>query len=384
MFAALTACGGKYLLRTGVAAFAVAALCGPAMAQGVPDNECSALIRGGLPTADNLDWVQLSQCTGPAQAAAGVAGTVLKTLNNQVQDAALQGIGGPGQPVPSPISMFMVSGVTRLSHDGFSASSPITANGRTPDFDETDVGLTLGLRMDTSKGFGLAPGTLTFGLFGNYTRTDIDLGTTPDFAALYPKMGSVDVDSWSVGGYSLITDGSKYGLLTVSATFGSPDTKSAINGATAEFNTLGISTSAMLGVIVPAGPAKLDLRGGLTYITVSSDDYVDSANVHFTDGKTEELSGAISARLFGIVPTENGSFRPFIQGGVSQRLHYKNELTVDGTQFSFDDGGTTVFARAGLDFDVSRSLQAYLSVRGDKSEDMEALAAQVGFTFKLD
>jgi outer membrane autotransporter protein len=82
--------------------------------------------------------------------------------------------------------------------------------------------------------------------------------------------------------------------------------------------------------------------------------------------------------------TESGSFRPFIQGGLSQRFHYSNEVDVEGVTFDFEDDDTTVFARAGVDFDIDRSLQAYVSVRGDANESLEAIAAQVGLTFKLD
>jgi outer membrane autotransporter protein len=76
--------------------------------------------------------------------------------------------------------------------------------------------------------------------------------------------------------------------------------------------------------------------------------------------------------------------RPFVQTGVTQRFAYENELKINGDKFSFDDADTTVFARAGLDFDVGDTTQAYLAVRGDASEDLQSIAAQVGITFKLD
>jgi len=59
-------------------------------------------------------------------------------------------------------------------------------------------------------------------------------------------------------------------------------------------------------------------------------------------------------------------------------------VEVEGVRFSFDDADTTVFARAGIDFDIGRSLQAYLAVRGDVNESIEAITAQVGLTFKMD
>jgi outer membrane autotransporter protein len=260
----------------------------------------------------------------------------------------------------------------------------VFGNGTTPAFDETDYGLTVGFRWDASRHFDLAPDTLTVGVIGNYTHSDIDVGTNAALAPFFDKTGSVDVDSWSAGAFGLVTDGRRYGLVTVTATMGTPETENFVLGSRGEFDTLGFTASAMSGVLIPVGSSTLDLRGGLTVITASGDDYTDSAGVRFSDAELEEFSGQVSARLFRVVRTEDGSFRPFIQGGLSQRFHYSNDVDVDGVKFSFEDADTSVFARAGVDFDINRSMQAYVSVRGDASESMEAIAAQVGLTFKLD
>jgi outer membrane autotransporter protein len=289
--------------------------------------------------------------------------------------------GTPGQE----LSMFAVSGVTRLSHEGYRSSSSLPGgNGMTPEFDETDVGLTLGVRWDASRHFDLDKGNLTFGVIANYTHTDIDLGTNDVLSEFFDRTGSVDVDSWSLGTYGLITDGRKYGLLTVTGTFGAPQTENYVFGSTADYDTAGVAVSAMSGVLVPMGATTLDLRGGFNFIHASADDYTDSAGLRFSDAELEEISGTVSARLFRLVKLEDGSFRPFIQSGLTQRLHYSNEVDVEGVTFSFDDADTTVFARAGVDFDIDSFLQAYVAVRGDASESMEAIAAQVGLTFKLD
>ena len=126
------------------------------------------------------------------------------------------------------------------------------------------------------------------------------------------------------------------------------------------------------------------MRGGLNYLHASGDDYTDSIGSHYTDAHMEEFSGSVSARLFSVVRVEAFYVRPFVQGGLNQRFHYENEITIDNATFRFNDADTSVFARAGIDFDVDKSIQAYLSVRGDASEDMRAIAAQVGFTIKLD
>lgn len=289
--------------------------------------------------------------------------------------------GTPGRE----LSMFAVSGVTKLKHDGYESRSSIAGgSGRTPDFEEVDAGLTLGMRWDASDYFGLAKGALTLGLIANYTHTEIDLGTNDVLAKYFDRTGSAEVDSWSVGTFGLVTNGRTYGLVSLTGSFGMPSTENAVLASTADFETTGFAASAMSGVLIPVGGSTLDLRGGFNYITASADDYTDSIGLRFRDAEMEEFSGTVSARLFHVVRLEQGSMRPFIQSGLTHRLSYKNEVSVEDVEFSFDDADTTVFARAGVDFEIDRSLQAYLAVRGDASETMEAIAAQVGFTFKLD
>jgi hypothetical protein len=290
------------------------------------------------------------------------------------------GASSPG----SASSMFMVSGYKHLSHDGYSVSSDFApGTGKGPEFEEDNYGLTIGTRFDGSDIFGAQKGSVTFGVLGNYTHTDIEVGAAPNVPGNF-KSGSTSIDSWSVGGYGMVTDGFRYGLVTVTGTFGSPETDNALLSAKADYGTFGFAASAMSGVLLPVGSAKLDLRGGLNYLRASSDDYTDSIGSHYTDAHMEEFSGSISARLFGSMRIDQYNIRPFLQGGLNQRFHYENEITVDNAKFSFDDADTSIFGRAGIDFDVDRAIQAYLAVRGDASEDMRAIAAQVGVTFKLD
>jgi outer membrane autotransporter protein len=278
----------------------------------------------------------------------------------------------------------MVSGYKHREHDGFSVvSSAPLASGKTPGFDEDHYGLTLGTRFDGSALFDAPARSVTLGVLANYTHTEIDV----DAPAALPlsKGGSAEVDSWSVGGYGLVTDGRRYGLLTVTGTYGSPETDNAVLPATADFNNFGLATSAMTGILLSAGGnTKLDLRGGLTYVNATSNDYSDSNGISFTDARMEEFSGSLSARLFGVVQAEGYTLRPFVQTGLSHRFHYENELNIDGESFSFDEADSSVFARAGLDFNVDNSTQAYLAIRGDASEDYRSVEGQVGVTFKLD
>ncbi len=322
------------------------------------------------------------------------AGMIVSALNQNLIAAALDGDLTPDNgdglsPLMASVSgisasPFMVSGYKHREHDGFSVvSSAPLASGKTPGFEEDHYGLTLGTRFDGSALFDAPARSVTLGVLANYTHTQIDV----DAPAALPLSngGSAEVHSWSAGAYGLVTDGRRYGLLTVTGTYGSPETDNAVLPATAEFNNFGLATSAMTGILLSAGQgAKVDFRGGLTYVNATSDDYSDSNGVSFTDARMEEFSGSVSARLFGVVQAEGYVLRPFVQTGLSHRFHYENELSVDGESFSFDEADSSVFARAGIDFNVDASTQAYLAVRGDASEDYRSVEGQVGVTFKLD
>jgi len=318
------------------------------------------------------------------------AGLLASALTQDIISAALDGDITPDSGGLSPFAgvqsgQFMVSGYKALSHDGFSVTSSLAqASGKTSEFDEENYGLTIGTRFDGSQHFGASAGSVTLGIIANYTHTDIDVGAPSGFPDL--SGGTAEVDSWSLGTYGLVTDGQRYGLVTVTGTYGTPETSTTIVAPiSAEFSNFGLATSAMAGVLVPVGAsAKLDLRGGLTYVYAESEDFEDSLGTSFTDGRLEDLSGTMSARLFSVLSGADYTIRPFVQGGLTHRLHYENELKIEAETFAFDDADTSVFARAGIDFDVDQSTQAYLAVRGDASEDFEAIAAQVGVTFKLD
>lgn len=332
-----------------------------------------------------------ADAAAPAQIVNSSNARVSQSLNQQLAAFALEDasdalaatgpgiLNGPG----SALSMFIISGVQHFSHDGYDVSS-VSGNGRTANFDETDYGLTLGMRLDASEYVGLDKHSTTVGFFTNYTHSDIDLGTTPALAGRFSSIGSADVDSWSVGTYGLFTQGSHYGLVTVTGTIGLPDAENAVFGATSDYNTYGFSASAMAGKLIDLGEAKLDLRGGLVYIHANGDDHTDSAGNRFRDARLQDLSGTVSVRIFTNVTRDDYKLKPFAQVGLTQRFLYDNEVTVNDEEFSFDDADTTLFGRVGFDFNLSDSTQAYVAVRGDINEDVEAIAGQVGMTIKLD
>lgn len=316
------------------------------------------------------------------------------TLTQQIVDFGLDSSlidagsapGTPGagpitvQTVTSALSAFTISGVSRTSHDGFDVKSP-AGSGTTASFDSLQYGLTLGVRADASKRLDLKPNTLTFGLFGNVTHTDIDIGS--DGTAHGPG-GDASVESWSVGGYSLITSGTVYGLVTVIGSFGEARLEDDGSHAHRDFGTDGVVTSAIGGYLIPvSGDTKLDVRAGLNYLVGTGDAYVNSQGVAFGETNIEEVSGNVSVKLFSTMAFENAVVRPFAQGGVTHRFDYSNDARIGGVDFSFSDADTTLVGRLGIDFDVADAVQGHLAVRGDVNEDVETIAGQLGLTVKM-
>ncbi len=291
-----------------------------------------------------------------------------------------------GQTVSSGLSVFTISGVSHTSHDGFAVKSSAGAqSGTTPSFESLQYGLTLGVRADASKAVDMKPNTLTFGLFGNAAHTDIDIGsndTTHDLGV--ERAGEASVESWSIGGYSLITNGTAYGLLTVIGSRGEASVKDDVTHSRSDYTTDGVVTSAIGGYLIPLGSnTKLDVRGGLNYLVGTGDAHVDSQGTSFGETNIEELSGNFSVKLFCAMAFENAVVRPFAQGGVTHRLDYSNDVHVSGVDFSFRDADTTLVGRLGIDFDVVNSVQGYLAVRGDVNEDVETVAVQLGLTVSM-
>ncbi len=364
------------------------------------------------PIAQTLDVKQtggvLNQIGGLAQTVSGIVSTgggivdqlLSGGIGGNITDGIIGGLadGNPASSsaantisAPSVIapttSTFMISGVLVNSHDGFDAkSSDANASGRTAGFDAVSYGFTTGVRTDASDLFGLDKGRVTYGFFGNFTHTDVDTGVSDALQGLgLNRGGEASVDSWSAGGFALVTAKAFYGLAVITGTFGQSEVTNFLIGSGSEFDSVGFSTSAVGGWLAPVGKtAKLDISGRLTYAASDIDDYKDSGGVVYHDTSLDDVSVTASARLFDSIPGSWATYRPFIQTGVTHRIDHTNEIKVDGVKFEFDDADTTVFGRIGVDFEVQRTVQAYIALRGDVSEDAEAVAGQVGVTFRLD
>ena len=311
--------------------------------------------------------------------------------NQQVTDFALASIAvlpasqteGTLRSVSPTVATFGISGVARTDHDGFRVQSG-AFDGRSVSFEALDAGATLGVRFDASNAVNLPKDFLTIGLFGNYTGTEIDFESTRALRELgFRNTGDASLDSGSGGMYGLLTNGEVYGLLLGSGQFGSADVTDSVLNSRSSFDTSGVATSALVGTVLPMGGAKLDLRGGLNYVDLRADNHTDSAGVRFSEGRIEDFSGTASARLFTNWLYRDTVIRPFLQAGVDYRFDYNNEIEVENVNFHFEEGSTTVFGRAGMDFDIKDRVQAYLALRADHNEDFDTLSGQAGLTFRF-
>ena len=130
----------------------------------------------------------------------------------------------------------------------------------------------------------------------------------------------------------------------------------------------------ILGLVLSAWPPVEWLAG---------DAYADSAGVGYGVSHTGSLTGVLSGRLFSKFDVNEVTLRPFVQAGVSERFQNRNEMSVGGTVFKYDDARTAGFARAGLDMDIGPAMQTYIAVRSDFSRDSWAVGGQVGISIKL-
>lgn len=283
----------------------------------------------------------------------------------------------------SQLSLFTVSGVSKLEHGGFKVQS----NGVTSDgfgFEAVSYGLTIGMRWDASRYFDMKDERFIVGVLGNYTRTNIGIEADSELqAAGIEQTGEGEVDTVSGGLYSVLNFTPFYLISYASYSSGSPNYDNMATDSTGSFNTQGILSSAMIGSILTLSDTlKIDVRGGFVYALQDADDYTDSDGVKYSNSNVSDSSARISAKLFSLHQYADFKLRPFLQVGVSDRLDYTNKINVDGDRYSFQDAGQHIFGRVGVDVEVGDGVQSYISVGGDQSADSESVSGQLGVTIK--
>ena len=326
------------------------------------------------------------------QAIVSAAASNTVFTNQQIADFALSSITvlPPAQTaaalrVISPtVSTFGVSGVAKMDHDGFSFRSPF-GSGRTASFESFDVGGTLGMRFDASRAANLPRDSLSFGVFGNYTNSEVDFDLDPALRVSGLRGGGeASLDNGSAGMFGLLSNGKVYGLAIASGQFGSATVKDPLLEGRSKFDTSGFAGSLLAGTVIPvARTTKFDLRGGLNFLNARAEEHRSTNGLRFGEGEIEAFSGMASVRVFQTWLHGQSVIRPFAQIGIDQRFDYENQVRVGGVDFSFDEGDTTLFGRVGVDMDVADRVQAFAALRGDHNEDFDIGSAQIGFTLQL-
>ena len=276
------------------------------------------------------------------------------------------------------LSLFKLSGISHERHDGFTVTTP-TGSYNGASFDSWTYGLTAGASWDASNAFSLEPNTIVFGGFGNLSTSHLEVGGGSE-----PLIGDSTARSVGLGGYALYNSRPFYMLGIASHSWGHADINDARGKADISPNSTGYVVSGNIGTLLPAGPGALDLRLGATFANGQIDDYRDATGTSYTDTQLSETGGSASAKLLFTEDLQWATLKPFVQAGVTQRFDQSNEVFVDGVPYRFNDDDLGVFGRIGVDISLGDSVQSYIAVRGEKSSDREAIAAQAGFTLKLD
>lgn len=276
------------------------------------------------------------------------------------------------------LSVFTVSGISRMRHDGFTISTP-DKSFKSSAFESIAYGLTVGTRWDASKQFDLTANKLIFGAFGNGSLTDLSVGGDDDLL-----VGNGQVTSFTAGGYSLYNAQPFYLLGIASYSWAWSDMDGNGDYGDMSVQSDGYLLSGNIGALLPMGQASLDLRVGTTFSEGFVANYTDGNGAFYSDAELREVNGSASAKLVFTEKFEQMTLRPFVQAGVNQRLDQTNEVVIDGIAHNFDDADFSVFGRVGIDINHTDQIQSYFAMRGEKSEDREEIAGQLGLTFKLD
>jgi outer membrane autotransporter protein len=139
-----------------------------------------------------------------------------------------------------------------------------------------------------------------------------------------------------------------------------------------------------VGSIVPlTETVRFDLRGTLAYQRTVGEAHADSLGIVYGDHVIEAADAILAARLLGVYQSGDWTIRPFLQAGVTHHLRYNNQLEISDVAFRLHEADTSVFAAAGLDFEINKALQLSVGLRQDYSDDYESVTGRLGFSARL-
>jgi hypothetical protein len=207
--------------------------------------------------------------------------------------------------------------------------------------------------IDATRFFGLAGNQSLFltGFF-DYQRDSMNVGfVTAAGAPFTPNAGSLQSDTYTLGGSFFYRTGTTYLRGEADYDFGRNNETNSLLGRTGSFNSNGYSVDAKLGNILvllnttgapsstamptkaPPKPAGgylvgLDLSGHLGYSENGSDGFTDTGN--FIYGTSQTRSGDIGGRaeLFALLPGNGLMWKPYVAGTVDQLFGFSSTLNI--------------------------------------------------------
>ncbi len=242
-----------------------------------------------------------------------------------------------------------------------------------------------GFMFDASSAFGLAPGSFRVGFSGGTTETETQVKASAALRdAGINQASTLQLKSWSLGTFSLLTGKNWYAGSAVGATWGEADSMNFVTGSASDYSTTGLVAAGFVGTIVTLSETtRFDLRATLSHQRTVGEAHTDSLGIVYGDHTIQSTDASLSARLFGVFRDGDLTIRPFVQAGVIHHLAYDNALTIDGIGYKLLEADTTVFTAAGVDFELARALQFSLGVRHETNSDLESWAGRIGFTYRF-
>lgn len=274
------------------------------------------------------------------------------------------------------------------SHGGFSyqaSSANGIVTGSTLPIESSDRSMMPGVLIDASALVGARRGMFHVGISGGISESDLEIRGDSTLRQLgITDAGSANIRAWSLGGFALLTTRAWYGGVAAGGTWGEAKTENAVIGAKSAYDGSSMTSSLFVGSIVPlTQELRVDVRGTLGYHHTQGDAHRDTLGVTYGEHTIEHVDGALSARLFAVLPAGALTLRPYIQAGVTHRFNYSNDLQIQGVDFAFDDADTSVFAAGGLDVEINDWLQLSAGIRHDQSPDYDYLSGRFGVLLKL-
>jgi hypothetical protein len=296
----------------------------------------------------------------------------------------------PVEPLPIQ-NLWMWNAITfgSGSHGGFSYKAQYgdsVTTGTTLPIRSSDRAELPGLIWDATSEAGLKSGTLHFGLIGGVAESDLDIEGDAILKGIgITDAGWANLQSWSVGSFALLTTRTWYAGSAIGGSWGSSESENFVVGTRSDYDVSCFTSALFLGTIVPiTDNIRVDFRGTLGYQRTVGEAHEDSIGIDYSDHIIESSNGSLSARLFGVIRDGDVTARPYLQGGVAHRFHYRNELQIADVDFTFSDADTSAFVAGGIDFEINRVLQLSIGARQDHSEDFDALSGRVGLLITID